>query len=381
MQTDIAIIGGGMVGATLAYALKDSPLKITLIDAHLANGANDARLIALNHGSISLLKKLALFESLIPFAAAINKVHISHKGYFGATRIHANELNLSELGCVIPAKNINQILEEKLSETKINILRPATLIDLNQETDQVKLTLKIAEQEQAITSRWVIAADGTYSTVREKLKIPVEKHDYQQSALVTVVHLRRSHQYTAYERFLKEGAIAMLPLTDNRCAVIWSGPTARITELTQLSSEVFLHQLQKEFGYRLGSMQAVDQRALYPLHFVKAQQRLYDRVLLIGNAAHTVHPLAAQGLNLAFREITLLTQLIEEKSLAHLDLAMLNKYSFSEKLTMQLSHYLNTLFSIDFFPVAMLRQLGLVGLDNCSFIKRRFAAHPTGCAS
>jgi 2-octaprenyl-6-methoxyphenol hydroxylase len=382
MQTDITIVGGGMVGATLACALHhtDPELQITLIDAYLPKKTPDARLIALNYGSIELLKKLTLFEPLKPFSAAIQAVHISHKGHFGAARIHADELNLPQLGCVIPASYINQVLEEKLQQSSVNIIRPATLIELNQTADKVNLTLKSPEQTNSMTSQWVIAADGTHSTVREKLAIPTEKHDYQQSALVAVVGLKRSHHHVAYERFLAQGAIAMLPLTENRCAVIWSGVTSQIDELMQTSDDMFLQSLQKQFGYRLGRLATIGYRAVYPLHLVQAKNRLHNRVLLIGNAAHTVHPLAAQGLNLAFREIALLTQLISKKSLAQLDLAVMNDYPFSQKITMQLSHYLNTLFSVDFPPVNFLRQLGLLGLDSCSLIKQQFAMYPAGCA-
>lgn len=378
MQFDIIIIGGGMVGATLACALTNSSLRIALVDSQPQSPMNDARLIALNHGSISLFKKLHLFEKLAEHAAPIEQVHVSHRGHFGATRIHAAELKLPALGFVVPAAEINLALEQQLHQTTVQIIRPATLIGLVEKQDSIHLTLKTPDGEKHIQGKIIIAADGTHSTMRDLLAIPTEKHDYQQSAIVTVTCLLRPHKNIAYERFLAKGAIAMLPLVGNRCATIWTAPNDIITHLMQLSDDQFLQELQKEFGSRLGCLAAVAKRALYPLQFVQVKKQAHGRIVLIGNAAHTVHPLAAQGLNLAFDEITRLLEIMADKPLDTIDMEVFNHYPFSQKLNTQLSHYLNILFSIDFLPVNIIRQIGMIGLDICGIMKRQFAAYPVG---
>lgn len=378
MNFDIVIVGGGLVGATLACALKDLPLRVALVDSQPQAPSNDARLIALNYGSVELLKKISVFEKLLPFAGVIEQVHVSRRGQFGATRIHARELKLPTLGYVVPAKEINAALEQALLNTSIEIIRPATVIGLTQTEQQACLTLKINNDEKRIQGKIIIAADGTHSTLRDLLAISTETQEYDQSAIVTVTTLARPHQQVAYERFLADGALAMLPLAGNQCATIWTASNAQVAHLMQLSDELFLAALQQEFGYRLGRLQSVAHRAIYPLQFMRAQKRVEGRVMLVGNAAHTVHPLAAQGLNLALNEVKALVQQLGGKPIDQVELASLDQYSLGQKVTMQLSHCLNTLFSIDFLPVNIVRQLGMIGLDISGAIKRQVAAFPAG---
>ncbi len=378
MKYDIAIVGGGMVGAALASALRNTSLRIALIDAAHSH-ANDHRLIALNFSSCEFFKRLNIWPRLAPQAAAIQEVHVSNRGHFGTTRIHAKEMNVAHLGHVVPARDINTALYSELNDIKnIEILRGAKLTALSQHSTHVDLTLQLESGQKLIESKIVIGADGTFSTVRELLNISTEIVDYQQKALVTITELQRNHHHIAYERFLPNGAIAMLPLTNQRAATIWSGEEKYIDELLKLSDGEFLEKLQTYFGYRLGKFIKTEQRFSYPLKFIKAKEQIKNRVVLIGNAAHTVHPVAAQGLNLALYEIEILAEHFKHQTADQLSLINLPNYFMQQNLSMNLSDKLTRLFSADFFGLTTAKQLGMMGLDLCTFAKKRFGTQLLG---
>lgn len=377
MRYEKVIIGGGMVGAALACAL-DSSGEIALIDASL-NHSEDQRLIALNHSSYTLFKNLSIWPALKPHATAIQEVHVSTRGHFGITRLRAEELGVDVLGYVVPAKEINRALYQKLAAAKnINLLRPAELTALKQESSHVTLTIKSDTAIQTLEANCVIAADGTHSTVRELLGIPTEIIDYQQKAIVTITELQRSHRNIAYERFLLNGAIAMLPLADHSVATIWSSDEKNSDVLLQLSDSEFLEQLQQQFGYRLGHLVKIRERFVYPLKFVKAKEQTNQRIVLIGNAAHTVHPIAAQGLNLALYEIAVLADFFNRQTTEHFSLDNLTELFQQQNASLNLSHRLTQLFSADFFGIKIARQLGMFGLDICQVAKQRFGKRVLG---
>lgn len=367
MQFDVIIIGGGMVGASLACALQKKNLNIALVDSSPSYLVEDERLIALNDNSACFFEKTGCWQALAPFAAPIQQIHVSHRGRFGMTRINAHDVQLPALGYVVPAKYINAVLNDTLIHSKhIQIIRPASLKALAQEKNAVTLTLSTQSGEIELQARRVIGADGTQSTVRQLLEIPTEKIDYQQSALVTVTELQRDHQSIAYERFQESGAIAMLPLLDKKVATIWTDSRESINELMQLDDVAFLSQLQKQFGYRLGRLLSIGKRAVYPLQMILAKEHRKENVILIGNALHTLHPIAAQGLNLALFEVAVIAEnLIWEE------------YK-PQTFNVQLSHRLTWLFSSDIFLLNKIRQLGLVGLDVFPTVKKRFIQHAMG---
>jgi 2-octaprenyl-6-methoxyphenol hydroxylase len=374
MQFDIIIIGGGMVGATLACSLRDSQLNIALIDVNTIETSEDHRLIALNYSSYCLFQNLGIWPALKPYAEAINEVHISHRGHFGTTRLTASESDFPTLGYVVPAKYINKALYENLSH--ITLIQPAKLIDLIQDTDSATLTIETPDGLNNIKGKIIIGADGNHSTVRELLNIPTTKIDYQQSALVTITELQRSHHNIAYERFQKEGAIAMLPLTNNRAATIWTASNTNITELMQLDNNAFLQKLQDSFGYRLGRFRKTEKRYTYPLHMIKAENQVKGRVILIGNAAHALHPIAAQGFNLALYEIAALRDYFSSYSIDKMSL--IDFATEQQKMSMQLSHHLTWVFSKDFFILNTARMIGMLSLDLCHPLKEKFTRKAMG---
>ena len=231
----------------------------------------------------------------------------------------------------------------------------------------------VITDEGAFDADVVIGADGSDSTVRRLLNIPIQKIDYQQSALVTVTELTREHKNIAYERFQEQGAIAMLPLKGTSVATIWTAPTVFINELMQLSDLEFLQLLQKQFGYRLGRLKKIHPRATYPLSMQYAEQQKKKNVLLIGNAAHTLHPIAAQGLNSALYEVAVLTEYLAAQNSLKNGLENFQVHYSQQNFSRYLSDGLVKLFSNQSLLPTILRQTGMISFDLCSVAKKKFA--------
>lgn len=372
MRFDLIIVGGGLVGAGLAAALRQSPLQIALIDARVPSN-DDPRLFGLNSTSCHFLKNLGIWEQLAEHAAPIHQVHVSRKGRFGAVRLQREDLKLKELGNVIPARHIEHALNT-MSLPNVTLFRPAQLKAITQQDGVASLTLITETGEKILQSSIVIGADGTESTVRKCLNIKTDITDYDQSAIVTRTQLSRSHQHIAYERFTDNGAIAMLPLTGNECATIWSAETTFISELMTLTDAEFLVALQKEFGMRLGPLQGISQRHLFPLRMVRAEKMVDQCVFLLGNSAHTLHPIAAQGFNLALYEVaTLVDAIMTHETFTAAELQEISHKTQSQQATsIGVSHRLSQLFANESACVNIGLQLGMIGFDLVTPLKKRF---------
>lgn len=386
MRYDLIIVGGGVVGAGFAAGLKHSGLNIALVDARLPSN-EDPRLFGMNVSACEFLTNLGVWPELAPYASPIKQVHVSHRGHFGAVRLHHDEAGLSSLGHVIPASQIEKALNACLDELQnADIYRPARLTGLTQADGMAELTLETDDGRKTIRSAIVIGADGTGSTVRKLMNIDTDVVDYDQCAIVTRVQLKRPHDGIAYERFLQHGAIAMLPLPDNQCACIWSAGRKESERLNSLSDEDYLQELQRLFGFRLGKLQAIKTRHLFPLQMVRAQKIHDGSVLLLGNSAHTLHPIAAQGFNLALFEVATLIDGINERlaqcqTLACHDLFnMLEQARQQQTVSMNVSHWLTQLFSRDTLPVNCLLSLGMTGFDMLTPLKKKFIGLMTGRA-
>jgi len=378
---DIVIVGGGLVGAGLALALQDSSLRIALVDARLPS-ANDPRLFALNYSSCQFLNNLGLWSDIAAQACAIHQVHVSAKGRFGAVRLNRDDAQLEFLGQVVPAFILESALNSALLQLNtIHFFRPAEVTELVQQDECAILTLKQQDGYLKLAGKVIIGADGTFSTIREAAGIKTITTDYQQSAIVTRTRLQRSHHHIAYERFNEHGAIAMLPLTNNECATIWSAENKYIQELTQLSEDDFLKQLQTQMGYRLGRFLSITPRHHFPLKMVCAEKNWAGSVLLIGNAAHTLHPIAAQGFNLAVYEIAVLAEYIQRH---HTELSAdklanaLTIAATQQSASTNVSHYLSDLFLDRSAATSIALHAGMAGLDNFLPLKRRFIERMTG---
>jgi 2-octaprenyl-6-methoxyphenol hydroxylase len=378
MHFNVSIVGGGMVGATLAISLKNTPLQIALIEAASMNASNDPRLIALNDSSVGFFERIGIWPALKSYATPIEQIHVSNRGHFGITRINCREFNMRALGHVVPAKYINAALYSALSDAhNIKIMSPLAVCALTQLEESITLDLKGDFPVQTLHTDVVIGADGSFSTVRDLAGMAIDKIDYQQSALVTSTVLQRDHNNIAYERFQAEGAIAMLPLSSNRAATIWTASNEAAAHRMTLTDEAFLKELQTYFGYRLGRFLSIEKRAIYPLQMIRAKQQLKKNVLLIGNAAHTFHPIAAQGLNLALYETAVLADYLKNRT-GKISFKELSIDFFKTNFSKHLSHHLTWIFSSNFFMFNGVRQLGMLGLDVLPGLKKRFAMRAMG---
>lgn len=383
-QYDLIIVGGGLVGAGLAIALQTTNLRIALIDARAAS-SHDPRLFALNASSCQFLENLGVWPALKTQATAISQVHVSYQRRFGSVRLDSKDAGLPMLGYLVPAANIEAVLYETLSTLpNLTILRPATLKNLQQQTEMNTLFVSTSAGDIVLSAPNVIGADGADSVVRKQMNISAEELYYGQSAIVTKTTLQRSHAHVAYERFTHAGAIAMLPLGDNQCATIWSAKDDKINALMALGEAPFLQHLQNEFGYRLGRFLKITQRHVFPLRMVRAEQTCVPGMMLIGNAAHTLHPIAAQGFNLAIYEVAVLVEGILEKlsstdQLHPKDLTVIHKNILKQQTKIvRFSHQLATLLAAKSPFLSFALQLGMVGMNACLPVKKYFLKQMMG---
>lgn len=373
---DVAIVGGGLVGATMALSLAALDARIALIDATREHELLSERYLALSDSSICLLKHIGVWSFLHDVATPIKQIHVSKKNSFGITRLHAKDLNLDALGYVIPASQIQKALYQRLKQNPhITLIQPGFLHAVTQDKNKTYLSIRSDDGEYELQSSWVIAADGTHSLIRTLLDIPVNTVDYEQSALVTYTqlkHIKYGKDYVAYERFLEQGAIAMLPLRGDCVATIWTDSTKNIQDLIGLNDADFLDALQKSFGYRLGVLQKTYQRTMFPLRMVIAKESRKDRIFLLGNALHTVHPIASQGLNLSLLEISFMTEYFEVwKSFE-------NYQHRPSQFNIELSKQLLTIFGSESFLLNMASSFGLVCLDLLRPLKKHFLQRAIG---
>ncbi len=311
---DLIIVGGGMVGATLAIALKNIPLRIGLVEAFEPKTKQppsyDDRGIALAYGSQRIFETMGLWPQLTPFCTPIEHIHVSDRGQFGVTRLHAEQENVPALGHVITAKQLGSVLYKELAlQDNLDMHCPASVTALQHEEDSVRLQLI---DGTTLTSKLVVAADGAESTIRQLLNLGELNVDYQQTAITANITTERPHNNWAYERFTDTGPVALLPMSDNRCSLVWTVKSGDEIDLLNADENSFLEQLQQRFGFRLGHFTKVGQRNSYPLHLRQADQPLQQRVVLIGNAAHSVHPIAGQGFNLGLRDVIALADVITD---------------------------------------------------------------------
>ena len=389
-EFDVVIVGGGMVGAAMACALRDTPLRIALIDTAPPPAASpptyDDRTVALADGSRRIFEALGAWSVLAPQAAAIQQIHISDRGRFGCTRLNAADAGLHALGYVVANRAVAAALYGAINGVPtITLYAPATAEHVDITADGARVTLSTATGSQMLRARLIIAADGAESPIRAMLGLAAQRVDYGQAAIVTAVTPSQAVAGTAYERFTPDGPLALLPAANDRYVVVWSLPRARAETLLALDDRAFLAALQEQFGDRLGTFTRVGRRQLHPLALTHVAEHVRERAVLIGNAAHTVHPVAGQGFNLGLRDVATLAQIIVDATRAGQDigaLAVLQRYADwrvrDNRTIAGFTHSLIRLFSNDYLPVSLARNLGLIAVDLVPPLKRRFIRMTSG---
>lgn len=315
---DVLIVGGGLVGTSLTLALVPSGLRVVQVEARAGAGtlldASRERYLALSAASVNALARLQVWPHLdTDSTAAIRAVHVSRRRDFGRSLLRADETGRGSFGSVVPASRLGQALAQAAANAEgIDHLAPATLVAIEPAGDQVAAVIDVAGDQRRLSARVLIGADGSDSLVRQQAGLAVDSHDYGQDALVMSVAISRDHEGVAYERFTDDGAIAALPLPGRRVGMVWTLDRQQADQVLSWTPLRRLDALQALFGYRLGRLHEPGHCLRHPLHRRWAPETVRGRVAVIGNAAQTLHPIAAQGFNLGMRDALVLAESLRE---------------------------------------------------------------------
>ncbi len=385
---DIAIVGGGLAGASLATALAPLGYDICIIEAveFKTDGqpSYDDRTLALSHSSCQILRGIGLWESLEADATAIRKITVTEFERPGQVVLDAVDMGLSEFGHVVEARRFGAHVTRILSNTNnIRVLCPARVMGV--ETAGQKNTLQIESEgvEDKLTASLVVAADGANSFVRTHLGIAGQSHDYGQTAIICNITPEFTHDGRAFECLTTTGPFAVLPHTGKRCGLVWSVASDQAEHLLGLEDEEFMKNAQDRFGSCLGAFKKVGKRTAYPLRLVRSIEDIGQRLVILGNAAHAIHPVGAQGFNLALRDVAVLAEVLADDE--HGDpgnAGLLHQYSHwrgpDQDKTIRYSDGLTRLFSHPSALVAGFRSTGLLAHALIPGLRRRLAINAMG---
>jgi 2-octaprenyl-6-methoxyphenol hydroxylase len=378
-QVDLLVVGGGLTGASLMLALADTPFTSLLVEARTFDTAFnedfEARTLALSPSSIRILKKLQVWPLLESTATPIKKIHISEQARFGRAILSSSENEA--LGYVVAMHEVSKVLHNLLRNHQV--MAPAKLVSLDMKNNSA-----LIEQNgisYSVRAKLIVAADGAQSLVRQFSGLAATKKIYAQQALVANIALTRSHSHCAYERFTASGPLAMLPMQGSRMSMVWAMEPEKAALLLNADDSVFLKQIQQTFGYKLGRFTKVSKKYLYPLEQVVMPQQAKWPLVFVGNAAHTLHPVAGQGFNLGLRDIACLAQCIIESGL---NPEMLKEYlamrAYDQKTILSFTNGLIELFTSRIPGVGLGRRLGLIAVDNSTLLKKILTHHACGFA-
>lgn len=417
-EYDIVIAGGGLVGASFALLLdrlaRHSDLRVLLLDATppMADSNDqgtdfDARSTALSWGSRLIYEQAGLWPALAGDVTAIRDIHVSDRGHFGATRLHSSEMGVEALGYVAENRHLGRVLQQALRDNKrLTVCAPASVEQVQPQQDGVMLTLKGAGRD-SIRARLLVLADGGRSGLCRQLGIAVQQNHYGQQALICNVAFANDHHGQAFERFTDTGPLAVLPLADHvdgrerrhRGALVWTLADGVATgtdagsqaydagRIMALPEAEFIDALQQRFGWRLGKITHAGARSLFPLSLSVAKEQVRPGIVLLGNVAHTLHPVAGQGLNLALRDARALAELLvdahrDNRNPGAMDVlqAFVAAQSGDQAQTITFSDLTTRLFSNAQPALALGRNLGLLLMDLLPPAKGWFARQAMGMA-
>ncbi len=375
-EVDCVVVGAGLAGATLAVGLAELGLSVVTVDARSRTPeapGRDVRGLALAPATQHLLARLGLWETLAPHANPLREIVVTDRGQFGSLVLRSADLGLPALGWVCPADRLLAHLDGALMNlSKLATCWHATVADIDVRAERVNLRVVHADAEdgELLSARLLVAADGLHSVVRKHFGIEVTRRDYGQTAIVCNASVERPQPSTAFERFTREGPLAVLPLTGPRVVIVRAARTDEVAGLMQLSDEAFTADVQQRFGSRLGRFSAPSERRAYALTLNRAQSLSAPRTVLVGNAANTIHPNGAQGLNLGLRDVATLLDRIATALDRGDDIgapALLDDYARRRKpdqdRTVRFSDGLARSFGLDLGPINGLRGAALLACD------------------
>jgi 2-octaprenyl-6-methoxyphenol hydroxylase len=393
IDCDVLIVGGGLVGSLLASALSALPLRVVLAEARsietLDQPSFDGRATALANGSQRVLEQLGLWDAVRAEAQAIRHIHIGERGRFGAARIDARDEGVAALGYTVENRKLGAALWQSLTDRpRFTSLSPASVIGLGRAPEGIEASVESASGRARVTARLVVAADGADSKLRRSLGIAARVDDYDQRAIIVNCTTEEPHRARAFERFTPEGPLAVLPLTRDRVAIVWTLPTATASRVLDLAEHDFREALQAAFGYRLGRFLRIGRRDMHSLKRVRSDDVTRERTVLIGNAAIALHPVAGQGFNLALRDAAALAELIAgEVHAGQSDVGnagLLVRYqrwrADDQRKLAGFTHALVRGFGANVPGLQALRGAGLIAFDLMPGAKSLLARHTMGLA-
>jgi 2-octaprenyl-6-methoxyphenol hydroxylase len=387
---DVAIVGGGMVGATLAAALAPLNLKVALIEAIPHNAAAqpsfDERTTALSNGSRRILETIGVWPAVNSFATPIRKIHVSDQGRFGFARIDAADQGLAAMGYVVPNRALGSALWSQLQGTgHPTVFCPAEVRAVKAGDQSATLEIAHSGQTTSLDAKLIVAADGAKSAVRGALGVDAEVRDYEQTAVITTILPQRFHDNVAYERFTPDGPLALLPLDGGRCTLVLTLAKDAAEAALAWSDAQFIAEVQRRFGFRLGRFLKVGSRVPYPLFLTQAARTSAARCVIIGNAAQGLHPVAGMGFNLGLRDVASLAELIAERAANGQDpggtelLAEYDAWRTADRGgVIAFTDGLVRMFSNPLSSVRRLRNLGLLAFDLLPPAKSALSRLSTG---
>ncbi|HBS41125.1 MAG TPA: 2-octaprenyl-6-methoxyphenyl hydroxylase [Oceanospirillales bacterium] len=395
LTTDICILGAGMAGASLVQLLRPARaagIKITLIDRQPLSWNSsaderppsfDGRATALSYGTKDILASLGLWDAAAPHACAIEHIQVSDSGHFGQTHMHAEEQGTEALGYVIENHRLGQALLTGLREDDtLALLAPADVTRVQMVPAGAALTLA---DGRSLQCRLLIMADGGRSDLPRQLGIHHQSSSYGATALVTRISTSEAHNNWAYERFREDGPLALLPLDTQDFAVVWTLQNDEVSDIMALPDAELLARLQAQIGYRCGRFTRIGERLTYPLALVKSTEQVRRSLVLLGNAAHTLHPVAGQGFNLTLRDAAVLAEHLNKavsEGRNPGDLEVLQGFARTQiqdqRNTILASDWLPRLFSSKEPAVSVLRNAGLIGMTACPPVRQMFTRHAMG---
>lgn len=371
----VIIVGGGMTGATLALAIShftQGQLPVHLVEAVAPEASNhpgfDARAIALAQGTCQQLSRIGIWQAIADRATAIGTVHVSDRGHAGFVTLDAQDYRIDALGQVVELHDVGLRLFRLLQDAPgVTLHCPARVASVSRSEASVSVTL---ENGSVIEGQLLVAADGSRSSLGTQCGVEWRQQPYGQVAVIANVATAADHNGRAFERFTQHGPLAMLPMSDGRCSLVWCHPQDKAEEVKAWSDERFCTELQKAFGWRLGRIIHAGKRTVYPLSLTTASQSISHRLALVGNAAQTLHPIAGQGFNLGLRDVMSLAESLaqawgEQKDCgAYSVLSHYQKRRQADKeATIGVTDGLVHLFANRWAPLVAGRNLGLMAME------------------
>ncbi|MFW2406107.1 MAG: 2-octaprenyl-6-methoxyphenyl hydroxylase [Gammaproteobacteria bacterium] len=389
---DVIIVGGGLVGASMACALDGAPVSVAVIERFApeapAQPSFDERTIALTWSSRQIFGGLGLWESIRDEASPIRDIHVSDRGHAGSCVLSHRDAGTEALGYVLPTRVLGPALHERMQAApNVTLICPADVASIKCHAGRVDVQVRHAHEDlpRGLTGRLLIMADGGRSTLGEQLGFESHRKTYPQSALITTVRSDRPHEGRAYERFVGSGPLAMLPMHDRDFAVVWTLEPDSVALLQELPDEQLLARLQAAFGEQAGQFTDLGGRQIYPLSVSRLGRPGAPRVVAIGNAAHVVHPVAGQGFNLGLKDVADLADQIRDCAQRGDDIGdarAVRRYArLRRRETRNVLNFTDGMigvFASDFPPLVVGRNLGLTAIDRLPLVRRALLARTMG---